>query len=120
MENGKSGVRYYRLKIIGVNGSVQYSVIRPIIFDKELTRKIFPNPSTGVFNLLFQEQNGIELSLLLFDANGRSIYSTKTMATGFVQKLVLDFSGPKFASGIYLIRVEAQQKEQFFKIIKQY
>jgi hypothetical protein len=48
------------------------------------------------------------------------IYITKATATGFVQKLILDFSGPKYASGIYLIKVETPVKNQFFKIIKQY
>ena len=120
IENGKSGVRYYRLKIVGVDGSVQYSVVRPVIFNDELTRKIYPNPSTGIFNLLFQEENGIELNLKTYDANGKLIYLTKATATGFVEKLVLDFSGPKYASGIYLIKVETPGKNQFFKIIKQY
>jgi hypothetical protein len=120
IENGKSGVRYYRLKIVGADGSIQYSVVRPIIFNDELTRKVYPNPSTGIFNLLFQEENGVELNIKMYDANGRLIYLTKATATGFVQKLILDFGGPRFASGIYLIKVEGAAKNQFFKIIKQY
>ena len=120
VENGKTGVRYYRLKIIGADGSFQYSVVRPVIFNDEFTRKIYPNPSAGIFNLLFQEENGLEVNIKLYDANGRLIYITKTSATGFVQKLILDFSGPKYASGIYLIKVETSGKIQFFKIIKQY
>ena len=120
IENGKSGVRYYRLKIVGVDGSVQYPVVRPVIFNDELTRRIYPNPSTGIFNLEFQEENGVELNMKMYDANGKLIYLNKTSATGFVQKLILDFNGPKYASGIYLIKLETSGKNQFFKIIKQY
>jgi hypothetical protein len=116
-ENGKSGVRYYRLKVIGSDGSFQYSEVRPVIFNDEITWKIYPNPSTGIFYLLHQEENGTELNIKLYDANGRLVYLTKTMATGFVEKLVIDGSG--YAAGIYLIRVESQKKIQFLKIIKQ-
>ena len=34
-ENFKTGVRYYRLKIIDLDGTVSYSPIRPVIFNEE-------------------------------------------------------------------------------------
>ena len=58
VENNKSGVRYYRLKIIDSDGSYTYSPIRPIVFNNEFTWQVYPNPSKGVFNLVYQLNEG--------------------------------------------------------------
>jgi hypothetical protein len=118
-ENGKSGVRYYRLKMIDVDGSFKYSAVRPVVFNNEITWQVYPNPSTGIFNLILQEENGSSINTTIHDVNGKLVYSTKISATGFVQKLVIDLHEPKYASGIYLIKTEALGKNQFFKLIKQ-
>ena len=51
IENNKSGIRYYRLKIIDNDGRFNYSAIRPVVFDDEINWQVYPNPSSGIFNL---------------------------------------------------------------------
>ena len=53
-ENNKSGVRYYRLKIVDLDGKFAYSPIRPVVFDDEIKWQVYPNPSSGLFNLVCQ------------------------------------------------------------------
>ncbi|HVG12373.1 MAG TPA: hypothetical protein VM843_05175, partial [Flavisolibacter sp.] len=49
--------RYYRLRIVEMDGSVRYSEVRSIVFTEAVSWKIFPNPSDGLYNLLFQVGN---------------------------------------------------------------
>ena len=119
IENGKSGVRYYRLKIIDNDGTVTYSAIRSVVFDDEIKWQINPNPSAGKFNLTYQVNDGLPITVKVFDVNGKTVKLYRSVATGFVQKINIDLDEPKFASGLYLLEVAAGEKRQSFKLIKQ-
>jgi hypothetical protein len=119
VETNKSGVRYYRLKIIDKDGSYTYSAIRPIVFNSEFTWQVYPNPSKGIFNLVYQLNDGENISVKVFDINGKLIRQLKSVANGFMQKLTIDLQAQKFAAGLYLIQSEAGDKKEVFKIIKQ-
>ncbi|HYM94345.1 MAG TPA: T9SS type A sorting domain-containing protein, partial [Chitinophagaceae bacterium] len=118
-ESNKSGVRYYRLKIIDNDGTFSYSNVRPVVFNDEIKWQVYPNPSAGIFNLIFQSGNDQAMAVKVYDMNGRLIQQANTMANGFVQKLVIDLHESKYASGLYLIRAEAGGKKQSFTFMKQ-
>jgi hypothetical protein len=117
-ENNKSGTRYYRLKIIELDGSFQYSAIRPVIFNSEISWQVYPNPSQGVFNFIFQQDEGESIDLKVYDTNGQLIQQTQTKATGFVQKVVVDLQQNKYAPGMYMIVAEGTIT-RIFKVVKQ-
>lgn len=119
LENGKSGVRYYRLKIIDNDGSFKYSAIRSVIFTDEIKWQVNPNPSSGLFNLTYQANEGTAIAVKLFDVTGKTIKESKTLATGFEQKINLDLTAPKYASGLYLLEITAGDKKQSFRLLKQ-
>ncbi len=73
IESNKSGVRYYRLKIIDNDGSFKYSAVRPVVFNDEISWQIYPNPSQGIFNLIYQANNGQNISIKVYDINGKSV-----------------------------------------------
>jgi hypothetical protein len=118
VETNKSGARYYRLKIIGKDGNYTYSPIRPVVFNNEFTWEVYPNPSKGIFNLVYQLNEGENISVKVFDINGKLISQLKSVANGFMQKLTIDLQAPKFAAGLYLIQSETGDKKGVFKIIK--
>jgi len=117
VELNKTGVRYYRLKIVHLDGSISYSLVRPVYFTAEYSPKIYPNPSTGIFNYVFQEKEGQSIRIRIIDIAGRIIYKTETVATGFIDKLIITLQSPLIATGVYLLQAEGQKKE-VFKIIK--
>ena len=119
IENNKSGVRYYRLKIIDHDGRFSYSAVRPVVFDNEITWQVYPNPSKGIFNLVYQAGQGENISLRLFDINGKLVQQTSLAANGFVQKHPIDLQPVKFAPGLYLLEVMAGEKKQLFRLIQQ-
>ncbi|HEX7903320.1 MAG TPA: S8 family serine peptidase [Chitinophagaceae bacterium] len=118
LENNKTGVRYYRLKIVGIDGSFRYTEAKPVIFTEELNWQVFPNPSTGLFNLLYQLENGGKMTVKVYDAAGKVVYQTSIVSNGFLQKLNIDLGSRVFASGLYLIETVTGNKRQAFKIVK--
>ncbi|MCU0435318.1 MAG: family 16 glycosylhydrolase [Bacteroidia bacterium] len=64
---------------------------------------ILPNPSDGNFKLSFLNKTEGNLTISIFDINGRRVYSkTSTFSTGQVS---MDFDSA-LTSGIYLLRIE--------------
>ncbi len=119
VELHKTGVRYYRLKVIDIDGRFTYSAVRPVVFDDEIQWVVYPNPSKGLFNLVFQANLGESVKMKLYDVNGKLVQQNAAVANGFVQKLGVDLQSSKFASGLYLLEMKAGEKTQAFRLIKQ-
>jgi hypothetical protein len=117
-EAGKSGPRYYRLKMIDQNGSFQYSDIRPIVFDEAVQWQLYPNPSDGLFNLVFQMNQGEMLQVTVLDTKGSLVKEYHMAGTGFLQKLNIDLTANSYASGVYLLQTSVSGKKQSFKLYK--
>lgn len=118
-ENNKSGVRYYRLKIVDNDGSFSYSAIRPVVFNEEVSWQVYPNPSAGIFNLAYQVNDGEIITVKVYDVNGKTVQQYHSLGNGFVQKLSIDLHESKFTSGLYLVEASAGGKKQLFKLVRQ-
>ena len=118
VESNKTGVRYYRLKIVDHDGQFSYSPIRSVMFDDEIKWVVYPNPSTGIFNVVYQAAAREMVYIKIHDANGKLVRQVSTTATAFVQKSIIDLNGPQFSSGMYLLEVVAGEKKQVFRIIR--
>ncbi|MCX8019274.1 MAG: S8 family serine peptidase [Chitinophagaceae bacterium] len=124
----KSGIYYYRLKIIEQNGNFSYSAIRPVYFTRDWKPAIYPNPSEGEFYLVAQAPEGASISLNMTDASGRRIIQQVYKATGMVQKFVIDISAPRYRNGLYLLEMVIRDHQtpqgeiinrENFKLLKQ-
>ncbi len=119
METGKSGVRYYRLKTIDIDGRFSYSSVRAVIFDDEVKWQVYPNPSSGIFNLVYQVNAEDNMQVKLYDINGKLVQQLRLNSNGFVQKHSIDLQSPKFAPGLYLLEVMTAENKQVFRLMKQ-
>lgn len=117
-EADKFGPRYYRLKIVNVDGSFTYSSIRSIVFDEAVLWRVYPNPSNGNFYLVYQANSGEKVEAQVYDASGRLVNEVKALANGFPQKLGINLSKSSYASGMYLLQIKAGDKTQAFKLHK--
>jgi hypothetical protein len=118
VEANKYGVRYYRLKIIDIDGTFTYSEVRSVVFDDEIKWKVYPNPSSGLFEVVIQAADGDDVMIKVHDLNGRLVREIKLKATAFVQKIMVDLEGSKYSAGMYLLEVSAGQRKQVFRVIK--
>jgi hypothetical protein len=81
--------------------------------------QVYPNPSRGLFSLVYQLSATENVSARLFDTKGSLVKEISSRATGFLQKLTIDISANNYATGVYLLRIMAGEKEQVFKLYKQ-
>lgn len=118
-EGHKSGVRYYRLKSIDQDGRFSYSLVRPVVFDEEIKWDVYPNPSTGKFNLVLQANAGETVDMKIYDVNGKQVQQARWVANGFVQKTAINLEQSRFASGLYMLEVRVGGKTRVFKLNRQ-
>lgn len=119
IETGKSGVRYYRLRVVDIDGRFSYSAVRPVVFDDEVKWQVYPNPSQGIFNLIYQANTDENIQVKLYDINGKLVRQTRVTASGFVQKQIIDLQSPQFTPGLYLLEIGTGEKKQVFRLMKQ-
>lgn len=113
----KSGVRYYRLRMVNTDGSFSYSPVRPVVFSQETKWIVTPNPSTGSFGLVCRANAGEQIQLRVYDQAGRQVYLQTHQATGFGQKLPIDLTG--YPAGIYLLEADSGTEKQSYRLVKQ-
>jgi len=119
IEPGKSGIRYYRLKMIDKDGSIRYSAVRPVVFSDEVKWQLYPNPTNGLISLVIQGNDGETASIKIYDASGRVIKQQTQATTGFVQKIWIDLGEKNIPSGLYLMEVAVNDRTEVFRVIRQ-
>lgn len=117
-EPGKTGTRYYRLKIINSDGSFSYSPLRPLSFDEPGGWQVYPNPSDGRFFLVYQLPAGETLEASVVDAKGRLVKRLTATASGQQQKLSVNIASQNFAPGVYLLQLKGGSRRETFKLNK--
>ena len=117
-ENNKQGVRYYRLKMVDHDGKFTYSPVRAVVFDEEIKWQVYPNPSSGIFNLVYQADEGETVTVKIHDINGKLVRRIRLTANAFIQKSTIDLGGPQFAPGMYMLEVTTGDKKQVFRLLK--
>ena len=116
-ESFKTGVRYYRLKIKNSDGSYFYSPVRSVMFRSVEVWQVYPNPSSGVFNLVYQAAEGTHVTALLTDFSGRMLATYRLQASGQVQKQELHLTAQP--AGVYLLQVKSGDRTEVYKLYKQ-
>lgn len=105
-EQVRLGHHYYRLKQVDIDGKVSYSNTIAIQRKGVGTCVLYPNPSTGEFNLMFKAGYS-RLQVNVFDMSGRLIRSyNKTLAEGQTNWRVHEET---LADGVYTVQVIADE-----------
>lgn len=113
-----NGTSYYRLKMVDLDGSFEYSTVRAVSFDGEKSWKVFPNPAEKKIFVEFEEKPGRALKFEVSDVAGRTVFTGKAVADGRRQQTEIDLSSGAIVPGVYLLKVGSEDKERVFKIIK--
>jgi len=71
------GNTYYRLKIHNLDGTYQYSNVVTIVQFKETDFLLYPNPTAGKINIVFEGVGQHSVDLKIVDVFGRTVYSEK-------------------------------------------
>ena len=102
------GVNYYRVKLVNLDGSIEYSnVIALEIFSKTNIATFYPNPTTGIVTYSFEELNRDNLEIEIFDGIGKKLSRNSEVSKVGKNRIEIDLSD--FSTGAYNIRVTHQR-----------
>lgn len=98
--------RYYRLKVVGVNGAHTYSLILKISQKNLQVVRIMPNPFDKVINIQLYLKSAEKLQIRLIDMYGRVVYrATESLSKG-THALSIQAPGG-LAAGTYIMELMA-------------
>ena len=93
----EAGTYYYRIKETDINGSHLYSSIRTVNIEAAFI--LYPNPTSDKVNILFKENPGAGLQVMLFNSLGQELIQTAVQA----DQIELDLSA--YSSGVYTLKI---------------
>lgn len=115
--NPKSGLNYYRLKIVDLDGSFEYSHIEVVKYETTPSIELFPNPIKDVIRLKTESPNGDENLIEIFDRTGKLLFMD-----------ILEFEDGElnlnaeqinvYENGTYFLRISSKTENQILKFIK--
>ena len=116
--NIRSGIYYYRLKMVDVDSSFDYSEVITLEARSEgvASFEVFPNPTAGQVRLYFDQRPEQAVSVELFDPSGRAV---AILHDGMMNTDRLDFHLDRLglSRGIYLIRVRTERASTSRRIV---
>jgi hypothetical protein len=114
-KNPADGLNYYRLKMVGIDSTVEYSSIRMIDFGNQAGTawRIYPNPTTDLLHIICSPGEG-NLSIRVINSNGSVVKTIRQPASGIV---AIPLQGlPK---GLYAVAVSNDKKTTVQRVVKQ-
>ncbi len=114
-ENPKSGINYYRLKMIDLDGSYEYSQIININNNDLLDITFAPNPTKGEVIISFNQNINDNIQIELFNLSGKLIKERSLRLNNENQIL---FNMDELAKGTYFVRITANNNSYGEKMIK--
>jgi hypothetical protein len=103
--NALSGMNYYRIKMIEVDGRYSYSPVARVSFNAQSGITIYPNPVTNnTYQLKMTGQPEGEYQLTTYSSNGQRVCSNKVQYNGAdaIKKVVLQ---SKLPQGLYKVEI---------------
>ena len=102
-ENAGAGVHYYRLKMVDIDGSFEYSNVVVVQIAGENELMLFPNPAGRQLSVLTKVNDDAPASIRLFDAAGRLLLSTSASPVNGALNVPMATGG--LPAGMYVVEV---------------
>lgn len=112
------GMNYYRLNQFDLNGGSKYSEIRAVnILDPVYDMiSVFPNPTTGLAEVIFNSYSKEEVLLTITEVNGKILVNTPLLAENGGNRFNVDMNEHK--QGVYIITIITKDKVYKTKLVK--
>lgn len=114
-ENQGQQTLYVRIKQVDYDGQTTYSESKSIALKKEISFSIYPNPSSGVFTILFYDLQKENQTLKVFTPQGQ-VCCEKIMET-FSKEVCVDLS--MMPKGFYTLVIQNSKERKIQKLIVQ-
>ncbi len=115
-KNLKQGTHYYRLKMIDLDGSYEYSDMKSVrIQTSKPIVSIFPNPFNEQIKIITNSNQKLEINI--FDVLGKTIYSNILETNNSQQEFTIQMD-KNLPSGIYYLQLKNEEEFQVVKLSK--
>lgn len=109
-------ISYYRLKQVDNDGTYKFSAMIAVKFDVDFSMSVYPNPSSGKFNVAIQAKEGEEALVVLRDLLGKECYSKVIVLSNDTEVVAVDKEG-KLPAGIYIVTSSSNHSISEKKIV---
>lgn len=110
-----AGDNYYRLKITEADGSVHYSEIRRVQFEKPVLVQITPNPASANARLSIRTDQRSPAHIRIVDMNGRTVYEREIVVAEGENGYTLPVS--QLPAGVYQTEIWINAKRHTQQLI---
>lgn len=112
-----AGVNYYRLRQVDYDGSVNYSSWVAVEFQPaDHYVSVFPNPTTGTFQVSLQGFGHQWTTVQVTDVTGRTVSRSEFFVQEDYTITTLDLSGE--TSGVYFLTITSGTKTDTYRVIR--
>jgi hypothetical protein len=117
-ESPITGMNYYRLNQFDTDGNSKYSEVRTVnvLDDQYDMLSLFPNPTSGLTELIFNSYIKEQVILNVIGFDGRVIINTPLDVKPGGNRVDLDLSD--YPKGVYFVTIQSRDKVYKTKLIK--
>lgn len=109
----------YRLKQLDADGSIKYSRIISLNYNKAFTDVVLQNPFTGTLKIQLALDAARKISIQLFDMQGRAIITQPAVLYAQGTNTILLNNTAILQKGTYLLKITADNGQLVYKVLKQ-
>ena len=109
-----TGINYYRIKTIDLNGSFVYSEIATLNFSNRIDASVYPNPASTELHVNTNSEKAVIKNIQIFDLTGKEYFIKANKGNG--TEVSLDISSLK--NGVYVLQLNTGADNQLYKFIK--
>ncbi len=109
-----TGINYYRIKTIDLNGSFVYSEIATLNFSNRIDASVYPNPASTELHVKTNSEKAVIKNIQIFDLTGKEYFIKANKGNG--TEVSLDISSLK--NGVYVLQLNTGADNQLYKFIK--
>jgi hypothetical protein len=113
----QSGVYFYRLKMVDLDGNFTYSKVIRITVKNDLLVFVNPNPFKNTLKVILNSANSDNAILALTDLSGRQLFKTSRPIFPGNNTIEITKVGT-LPNETYILTVVTSNKTQIFKIVK--
>ena len=116
-----SGIIYYRIKTLDVDGKYYYSNIVALRLNDAVVKdfSVYPNPFRNNFKMEISSDKVKDVNIRISNAVGQKSLERTVSLTKGVNTIVLSSEIANLPAGMYLIDIISDQEKQTRKIFKQ-
>ncbi len=108
------GVNYYRVKQIAQDGTYEYTEMRKVMFEIDLSElSVFPNPASESVYVNLNDFVGKQVKLEIHSALGQSMYKVELNE---VNSTPVQIDLANFKNGVYSITIDVEGRNQVTKL----